>query len=99
MQSVNPLPLLLLCVSVLGCTKKFTFSEVEPASNAARNLLVYVRDEALVLRRGDVEHPIPLEKLGCAGQRAFFAPEVFYVFPDGSRALLFSTRGNMGGFD
>jgi hypothetical protein len=89
------LPLLLL--SWVGCAKKFKFSDGEPATTTARDLLVYPREENLILRRGDVEHPIPFKKLGCAESDDFFITGIFYVFPDGNRALLYSSHGRMAG--
>jgi hypothetical protein len=82
-----------------GCAQKLRFSEGSLTANASRTTLVYVQEQELVRRRGDVEQRIPLERLGCLKREELAAAELFYVFPAGDRALVYATPGNLPGFN
>lgn len=90
-------PVVLLLAA--GCARKIQLADGLLATNASRELLVSIQDESLVLRRGDTEHLIPFQRLGCADRKALYAADVFHVSPDGNQVLVYSTHSKMGGFD
>ncbi|MFP2903630.1 hypothetical protein ACLESD_00855 [Pyxidicoccus sp. 3LFB2] len=89
----------LLLLAMAGCAPRLKLSNGLLRADAGRTTVVYQQGGDLVRRQGKVEQRIPLARFGCLPEKGLSSSEVFELFAQGKRAVVFSKRSNMDGVD
>ncbi|MCP3142415.1 hypothetical protein [Pyxidicoccus xibeiensis] len=89
----------LLLLALAGCAPRLKLSSGLLKADPERTFLIYLRDNDLVRRQGEVEQRIPLARFGCIPEGSLSDSQIFELFPGGKRALVFSKLSRGGGGD